>query len=291
MSQICDKPAAAPGPRCEQRVEQGAAEEAPDHEAAPLPPLCHRSGRDRGDGVHERHHVEEEADERRRDQVTAQRPAAFPQEHPAPRAEQRSADRFGQAERRVAEAAERQGEADEEEADEAEGEDGEVGGHHVGCVLRLAEAGFDEREAGLHEDDQDGADHDPQQVDVLCQRRDGIHLLLREGDGRQERGAGKADAGGGDDSSCTFGHSVLQWNREMGSRVQWHRCRPDCERNLKRLDFSSVAALFPACEWSGDGAAACENLTRGSSRLVRMGAWISPIPPKPTNSAPRSRRG
>ena len=111
----------------------------------------------------------------------------------------------------VAEAAERQREADEEEPDEAEAEDGEVRAHHVGGVLRPAEAGLDEREAGLHEDHQDGADDDPQQVDVLGQGHDGIHLLLREGDGRQEHGAGETDAGGGDDSSCTFGHSVLQW--------------------------------------------------------------------------------
>ena len=70
----------------EQRVEDGAAEQAPDHEAAPLPPFGHRSGRDRGDGVHEGHHVEEEADERRRDRspLSAQPPCHRNTQFPEP---------------------------------------------------------------------------------------------------------------------------------------------------------------------------------------------------------------
>ena len=44
-------------------------------EAAPLPALGHRPGRDRGRGVHEGHHVEEEAEQRRRDAVAATAPS------------------------------------------------------------------------------------------------------------------------------------------------------------------------------------------------------------------------
>ena len=78
----------------------------------------------------------------------------------------------------VAEATEGQREADEHEADEAEAEDGEVAAHHVSGVLLLSEAGLDECEAGLHEDDQDRADHHPQQVGGLRQRLYGCADLV-----------------------------------------------------------------------------------------------------------------
>ena len=45
-----------------------------------------------------------------------------------------------------------------------------------------AEAGLDEREAGLHEDHQDGADDDPQQVDVLAEHDDWVGILMGERD-------------------------------------------------------------------------------------------------------------
>ena len=64
------------------------------------------------------------------------------------------------------EAAERQRVADEEEADEAEAEDGEVRAHDVRRVLGPTEAGLDQREPGLHEDDQDRPEHHPQDVHV-----------------------------------------------------------------------------------------------------------------------------
>ncbi len=70
--------------------------------------------------------------------------------------------------------------ADEEEADEAEAEDGEVRRHDVGGVLGPAEAGLDEGEAGLHEDHQDGADDDPQQVDLSAERGGRVSGVLRE---------------------------------------------------------------------------------------------------------------
>jgi hypothetical protein len=54
----------------------------------------------------------------------------------------------------------------QEEADETEAEDGEVGADDVRRVFGAAEARLDEREAGLHEDDQDGTDDHPQHVDL-----------------------------------------------------------------------------------------------------------------------------
>ncbi len=52
--------------------------------------------------------------------------------------------------------------------------------HHVGGVLGPAEAGLDEREARLHEDDEHRADDDPEQVDLLPSsgdRLDRINVL------------------------------------------------------------------------------------------------------------------
>ena len=96
------QPAAAPGPGAEQRVVDGPAEQAPDHEALPLPPLGHGAGRDGGHGVHERHHVEEEAGGGAR---TARAwpveprpgPAALPEEDPVPAADQRATRRLAEA--------------------------------------------------------------------------------------------------------------------------------------------------------------------------------------------------
>ena len=76
------QPAATPRPGGEQRVVEGAAEEAPDDEAAPLPPLGHRPRGDRGHGVHERDHVEEQGDDAGVDAAAGQGPAALEQEDP-----------------------------------------------------------------------------------------------------------------------------------------------------------------------------------------------------------------
>ena len=110
--------------------------------------------------------------------------------------------RFGQAEGRVAEAAEGEREADEEEADEAETEDGEVGRHHLGGVLLLGESGLDEREAGLHEDHQDGADDHPEQVGRFTESNDGVDLLGKRLAGDQEGGDGGADEAADDVFEC-----------------------------------------------------------------------------------------
>ena len=90
------EPAAAPGPGPEDRVVDGAAEQAPPDEGVPLPPLGHGPGGDRGHGVHEGHHVEEEADDGRAarggDGVTGEGEAALPQEHPVAAADEGIAD-------------------------------------------------------------------------------------------------------------------------------------------------------------------------------------------------------
>ena len=88
------EPAAAPGPGAEQRVVDGAAEEAPPDERLPLPPLGHRAGRDGRHRVHERHHVEEERHATGGvEGLAGAGPAALPQEHPVARAEEVRADR------------------------------------------------------------------------------------------------------------------------------------------------------------------------------------------------------
>ena len=95
------EPAAAPGPGAEQRVVDGAAEEAPPDERLPLPPLGHRAGRDGGDRVHERHHVEEERHATGGvEGLAGTGPAALPQEHPVTRAEEVRADRAVEADQR-----------------------------------------------------------------------------------------------------------------------------------------------------------------------------------------------
>ena len=56
--------------------------------------------------------------------------------------------------------------------------------HHVGGVLGPAEAGLDEREAGLHEDHEHGAEDDPQQVDLLARASATGSVILGAGHGR-----------------------------------------------------------------------------------------------------------
>ncbi len=164
------EPPATPGPRTEQRVVDRPAEKAPADERLPVPALGHRARGDRGRRVHERHHVEEEGHQRRgvlRPLHAGQREAALPQEHPVSRAHERATGGFVEPEHAgKAEPAEHERVPDEEERHEPEAEDGEVRRHDVGCVFGPAEPGLDQREAGLHEDDQHRADHHPQQVET-----------------------------------------------------------------------------------------------------------------------------
>ncbi len=182
------QPAATPRPRREQRVVEGAAEEAPDHEAAPLPPLGHRPGGDRRHGVHEGDHVDEQGEHAGVDAAARQRPAALEQEDPVAVTDQRrpdgateSAEVAGHVER-----AQRQREADQEEPDEGEAEDGEVRADDVSRVLGTTEPRLDEGEAGLHEDHQDRPDDDPQHVDLPAEGGHRIDLGLPWGKAEQE---------------------------------------------------------------------------------------------------------
>src|SRR6266536_267204 len=59
------EPPATPRPGAEQREVDRATEDGPQHEALPLPPLCHRARRDGRGRVHERVHVQEERRRRR----------------------------------------------------------------------------------------------------------------------------------------------------------------------------------------------------------------------------------
>ncbi len=109
-----------------------------------------------------------------------------------------------EVDRRV-ETSERQRESDEQEANEAKAEDGEVRAHHVSCVLLLRETGFDQREAGLHEDHQHGADDHPQQVDLESEVRDGIGVLGKS-DTWSEHGERARAGSGAENSKRMFAH-------------------------------------------------------------------------------------
>ena len=161
------EPPAAPGPRTEERVVDGAAEQAPPDEALELPPFRHRTRGDGRRGVHEGHHVEEEGGSGSEHlRVDARHgPGSGPQEHPVPGADEIGPQRVGQPEHAVAEPSEHDGEADQEEADQSQTEDRQVGRDHVRSVLRPTESGLDHGEPGLHEDDQRRAEDDPQHVE------------------------------------------------------------------------------------------------------------------------------
>ena len=200
------EPAAAPCPGAEQRVVEATAEEAPHHEALPLPPLGHGPRRDGRGGVHERDHVKEEPEERGADVLAAQGEAALPEEDPVVGTDEggvgsarRGAEAEVEAGQVVGEPAEHEGVADQEEGDEADAEDGEVRRHDVGGVLGAAEAGLDQGEAGLHEDDEDGTDDDPEQVDLLAEKGDRFSFLLRAGHAGHDQGGDAGDADGGEE--------------------------------------------------------------------------------------------
>ena len=200
------EPAAAPRPCAEQRVVDGAAEQAPADEGVPLPPLGHRAGRDRRRGVHEGDHVEEERHHADVVGVTLQEEAALPQEDVVAAPDERLADRLVVAEEvREAVAAEHECVADAVVGDEPEAEDREVRRHDVRGVLGTAEAGFDEREAGLHEDDEHRADDDPQQV-----QRD---VGMRDLGGRGAAAVGRACPRGRRGQRDDRGHGAAEHER------------------------------------------------------------------------------
>ena len=59
--------------------------------------------------------------------------------------------------------------------------DQEVHRHRVGDVLGAREAGLDQREAGLHEHDQEAGEQRPHDVDRDLVVADGLHDLARVG--------------------------------------------------------------------------------------------------------------
>ena len=133
-------------------------------------------------------------------------------------------DRLVDAEGAVGESAEGQREPDEEEADEPETEDREVRRHHVRCVLGPAEAGLDEREARLHEDDEGCADDHPEQVDLLAEDRHRLARVLGE-----RRVGAEADNGCGDTQAdrefqCFLSHGAEPFSRRgscCGPAQRW----------------------------------------------------------------------
>ena len=74
-------------------------------------------------------------------------------------------------------AAEHEGEAADVEAEHAQRIDHEVHGHGVRGVLGAAQAGFHQREAGLHEHDQEAGDQRPHEVDRDAVVADGVRQL------------------------------------------------------------------------------------------------------------------
>ena len=181
------EPAAAPRPRTEERVVDRAAEQAPADERVPLPALGHRPCRNRRRGVHEGDHVEEERHHTGGVRARAgQREVTLPEEHPVAASDERAPDRLVVSDGGPHRSAEHEGVSDEEEGHETQAEDREVRADDVGRVLGAAEARFDQREARLHEDDENGADHDPQQVDVDRGYRL-WHRVLGERRGRSEQ--------------------------------------------------------------------------------------------------------
>ena len=164
--------AAAPRPRGVHRIEQGRDEQAVDDERLEPEPFGHGPGRDGRRRVHEHELEQEEGDHpdvvggaTEHEARAAGKPplgaAQADREHLVKRLE--SAE-VGHPD--GAQAAEGEPEADEEEAHDADGVDHEVHAHRVHRVLGPGEARLDQREAGLHEHDQEARDEQPREVDA-----------------------------------------------------------------------------------------------------------------------------
>ena len=170
-----------------------------------------------------------------------------------PEPTQAAADGGVEADQRRREAAERQREPDEEEAHEPEAEDGEVRADHVGGVLGPAEAGLDEGEAGLHEDDQDRTDHHPQQVHLRAEERDGLERVRVLGAGRRhhpqrgEQGHRRRDENAGAPPQRTRGLCARRAARSP-SPLMPLRTEP-----LTHPVPPSAAASKPASQMASDG--------------------------------------
>ena len=90
-----------------------------------------------------------------------------------------------------------------EEGEDADDRVGHVLGEDVDDVLRPGHAGFDEREARLHEEHQDTGDEHPDVVQVVLGRRD---VVLGEADGWGDGQDGDDATQAGNDSKRTVAH-------------------------------------------------------------------------------------
>ena len=200
IAHLC-QPAAAPHPASEDRVDEGADEEAEDEEALEAPPLGAGASYDGGGGVHEDHH-EQEPDcdgtvialaggDRR---LAAQKVTGVADDAPAVvlravilhgrtdgdhRVERRNAAKLaGAADVGAVGATAHEGEAADEEAEHPKGVDHEVHGHGVGGVFATDQAGFDQCETRLHEHDQEAADQRPSHIDGVVGPDGGCGFLI-----------------------------------------------------------------------------------------------------------------
>ena len=154
------QPAAAPGPVADDRIDQRGHEHAVDHVGGKAGPFGHGAGDDRRRGCGE-HRLEQPEGE-----VGS---IAGPGRGEVGQEEVAAAEQAGLA------GPEHEGVADGPERQHADGEVHEVLHQDVGRVLGAGEARFEHREAGLHQEDQDGREQRPYRVD-----RQGIGVGVRE---------------------------------------------------------------------------------------------------------------
>ena len=189
IAELCE-PTAAPDPVAEERIDEAADDNAEDKEALEAPALGTRTGDNGCRGVHEDHHEEEENDGRSVVAASSQEEARRTEQSPTVvtvdrRAngehviERRNATEAGRTtNRRTIHTAAHEREAAREKAKHAECVHQKVHGERVGRILRANEASFDEREAGLHEHNEEPGYQRPHEIDgedaVRCRLRNRI---------------------------------------------------------------------------------------------------------------------
>ena len=202
------QPAAAPDPATVDGVDEGAEQDREEAEADELPALGEGTRGDGRRGVHE-HHLEQEEDEDGGVVGVAREEEALVAEEVERLAEEFEGEHLVEDVRAVegehgSPAAGHEAEADRPEAQHADAVDDEVHRHRVAGVLVAGQAGLDEREARLHEHDEEPAEQGPRhvqadldQLDVLGQGlgRDLVAVLGEGGRGADPR-AGVAGARG-----------------------------------------------------------------------------------------------
>ncbi len=159
-----------------------------------------RAGHDGRRRIHEDHHEEEQHDRGRVVAIAGEEEASRTDEPPARVAVHRRADgqhavqgrgpaeRSGSSDGGPVEPSAHEGESAHEEPEHADGVDHEVHRERVGRVLGANETRLDEREARLHEHDEEARDQGPYEVDRvdpvgrrLRDRVDGHREVFRRG--------------------------------------------------------------------------------------------------------------